>query len=113
MKRVSFNDALNYDDGILDISSEESDDNSELIERLKIVIKVIIEYGGLSSRQKQLLNLYYYENMRVKDIANKLNIHTSTVSKTIKRSRDKISKMIDDIRFLIGFEELIKNGVVY
>lgn len=41
----------------------------------------------LTPRQKQLVRMYYLEQMRMQDIADELNIHVSTVSRTLKRAR--------------------------
>lgn len=44
----------------------------------------------LTPRQRQLVSMYYLEQMRMQDIADELNIHISTVSRTLKRARDNM-----------------------
>lgn len=44
----------------------------------------------LTPRQRQLVAMYYLEQMRMQDIADELNIHISTVSRTLKRARNNM-----------------------
>jgi len=44
----------------------------------------------LTKRQQEILSLYYDERMRVSDIAEKLHISKSTVSRSLSRSREKL-----------------------
>lgn len=47
----------------------------------------------LTPNQKEYLIQYYFFDMKMKDIAQEKNINISTVSKTIKRGKDKIKKI--------------------
>lgn len=49
-------------------------------------VKCSIE-EDLTPRQRQLVTMYYLEQMRMQDIADELNIHITTVSRTLKRAR--------------------------
>ncbi len=44
----------------------------------------------LTPRQRQLVNMYYIEQMQMQDIADELDLHISTVSRTIKRGRERL-----------------------
>ena len=44
----------------------------------------------LTPRQRQLVNMYYIEQMQMQDIADELGLHISTVSRTIKRGRERL-----------------------
>ena len=44
---------------------------------------------SLSERQRQVFHMYYFQGMRQKEIANRLNIDQSTVSKSIKAISNK------------------------
>ncbi len=44
----------------------------------------------LTPRQRQLVNMYYIEQMQMQDIADELGLHISTVSRTIKRGREHL-----------------------
>ena len=48
----------------------------------------------LTCRQKQLVHMYYIEQMRMQDIADELGLHISSVSRTIKRGREKLKKSL-------------------
>ena len=50
----------------------------------------------LTPRQRQLVEMYYLEQMRMQDIADELNIHISTVSRTLKRAR---ANMANHLRY--------------
>jgi len=48
----------------------------------------------LTPRQAQLTQLYYLKQMPMIDIAKELNISVSTVSRTLKRARIKLEKIL-------------------
>lgn len=48
----------------------------------------------LTCRQKQLINMYYIEQMQMQDIADELGLHISSVSRTIKRGREKLKNVL-------------------
>ena len=48
----------------------------------------------LTERQEELIRLYYLEDMKMTEIAQRLEISPSTVSRTIKRGRDRIRKYL-------------------
>lgn len=45
---------------------------------------------ALTRRQKQLVCMYYLEQMTMQDIADELGLHISSVSRTIKRGRERL-----------------------
>ena len=44
----------------------------------------------LTPRQSQLVHMYYIEQMQMQDIADTMGLHISTVSRTIKRGRERL-----------------------
>lgn len=48
----------------------------------------------LTDRQRELIRLYYLENMNMTKIARQLNISPSTVSRTLKRGRGRLRKYL-------------------
>lgn len=48
----------------------------------------------LTDRQRELIELYYLENMNMTEIALRLGISPSTVSRTLKRGRGRLRKYI-------------------
>lgn len=93
MKRVSM-DALEFDKKISEISlASEAETNSEQIEKVKSAMMKVIK-NELTPRQRETIVLYYYKEMGVSEIADKLDLAPSTVSRTIKRARDKIYKFL-------------------
>lgn len=48
----------------------------------------------LTERQKELISLYYLEQMSMTEIAQKLEISPSTVSRTLKRGRGRLRKYL-------------------
>ena len=48
----------------------------------------------LTPRQAQMTRMYYIEQLPMIDIAHKLNISVSTVSRTLKRARIRLEKTL-------------------
>lgn len=48
----------------------------------------------LTPRQSQLVHMYYIEQMQMQDIADEMGLHISTVSRTIKRGRDRLKSSL-------------------
>jgi RNA polymerase sigma factor (sigma-70 family) len=91
MRRVSM-DALDFDKKIAELSFD-AENNSELIEKVKKIMAKIIR-NELTPRQRQTVSLYYYEGKGVTEIAQMLDLDVSTVSRTIKRARERIYKFL-------------------
>ncbi len=53
------------------------------------ILRNIIE-NELSERQRQMIGLYYFSRMNIPEIAEKLGVNRSTVSRTISRGRRNI-----------------------
>ena len=49
----------------------------------------------LSIRLREVILLYYYQNMKVNDIADALGISQSAVSARLKRGREKLKKLLE------------------
>ncbi|MEF9970991.1 MAG: sigma-70 family RNA polymerase sigma factor [Oscillospiraceae bacterium] len=48
----------------------------------------------LTERQEELIRLYYFEQMSMTEIAQRLGLSPSTVSRTIKRGRERLCKYL-------------------
>ena len=48
----------------------------------------------LTDRQRELINLYYIEQMSMTEIAKTLDLSPSTVSRTLKRGRIRLKKYL-------------------
>lgn len=48
----------------------------------------------LTDRQRELIELYYLENVNMIEIAQRLQISPSTVSRTLKRGRGRLRKYL-------------------
>ena len=86
---------------LLELSEEsEAETNQAQMQRLKRALRDVIK-NDLTPRQKEMVVLYYYEGMRMPQIAQQLNRDVSTVSRTIKRARrnlrDILLKLTADI----------------
>ena len=60
---------------------------------LRILTKVIA--GELTERQQQCIVMRYYRNLTVTEIAVRLGIGKSTVSRHIKKARMRLYKLLD------------------
>ncbi len=90
MPKVSFNLIEKF---VSDSSLDEINSNRNKINKLKIIIRDVIE-TELTKRQKQILILYFYKNLKMTEISKMLNINKSTVSRTIERGIKKIHKFL-------------------
>jgi RNA polymerase sigma-B factor len=63
------------------------EDRLELLELKKSVVKAL---NKLPRREKQVLELRFYKNKKIKDIATELGVSSSRVSKIIQTGLDRI-----------------------
>lgn len=73
---LSFEELL-YEDNIDEPAAEEQADNSLLREELSREIESAV--GGLRDKERQVITLYYYKNMKYSDIAKALGVSESRV----------------------------------
>ncbi len=78
------------------IGDTESNNSAQHRMMLKILRKVIEE--ALTERQREMITLYYFERLNIPQIAEKLSVNRSTVSRTISRGRRNI---MEKMRFFI------------
>lgn len=70
-----------------------SEDNSRQMQRLRRnVVRAICE--DVTERQRQVLLMYYAQNMKMAEIAEELGIERSTVSRTIKRGEARLKRCL-------------------
>lgn len=70
-----------------------SEDNEAQMQRLQE--KLLQAIGEvLTPRQREILLLYYFQNMSVSQIADHLQLAKSTVSRSLKRSIEKLEKTL-------------------
>ncbi len=68
-------------------------DNSERLERLRRSLRQARE-RELTPRQRQLVSLYYDQGMNIPQIAEELGLNRSTVSRTLRRARDRLYRCL-------------------
>ena len=74
-------------------SRSHSADNSDQLERLRKNLRRARD-RELTARQREMLALYYDRGMKMVQIAKKLGVNRSTVSRTIKRAQDKLRRYL-------------------
>ena len=72
---------------------ESAPDNSEQLERLRRNLR-LARQQALTDRQRQMLELYYDQGLTTGQIALKLHLNTSTVSRTLRRARDRLYRCL-------------------
>ena len=72
-----------------------SDEEDKLRKIAKKALREVVS-EELTSRQKQFIVLYYYENTKMADIAEICGVNVSTVSRTLRRARNNI---LDRIKY--------------
>ncbi len=92
-RRISY-EAGEFDEKINELAfSDNAESHNEAAARLKkIMAKVINE--DLTERQREIIILYYYKKYGICEIAEALGVVPSTVSRTIKRARDRIYRCL-------------------
>ncbi len=70
-----------------------AEDNSQQIERLRECLRQARQ-KELTARQRQLLSLYYDEGMTMPQIARELGLNRSTVSRTIRRAKERLYRCL-------------------
>ncbi len=92
-RRVSLPDFLGEEDSDINalFSDENETDKYSKRANVKRVLLRVIE-NELTERQKQIINLYYFKNMNIVSIAEKLGVSPASVSITMKRARNTIIK---------------------
>lgn len=92
-RRVSLPDFLGEEDSDINalFSDENETDKYSKRANVKRVLLRVIE-NELTERQKQIINLYYFKNMNIVSIAEKLEVSPASVSITMKRARNTIIK---------------------
>ena len=83
-------DNLSYEEVLSDNDYKETRDNEDA----KIILKEVIE--KLPEEYRNIVKLYYYEDLSQKDIAQKLNLTPMQTSRKLKKSFSLLYKMIAD-----------------
>lgn len=71
------------------------------------VIREAVE-NDLTPRQRELVKMYYFDQMLMQDIADELGLEVSSVSRTLKRARTKLEKSLKT-----NYRTLLIAGDVY
>ena len=72
---------------------DHAEDNSEQLERLRRGLRRAREQE-LTPRQRQMLTLYYDQGMNIPQIAVLLGLNRSTVSRTLRRARERLYRHV-------------------
>ena len=68
-------------------------DNAEQMDRLRRNLRQARE-RELTPRQRQMLALYYDRGLTMSQIAGRLGVNRSTVSRTLRRARDRLYRYL-------------------
>ena len=97
-KKITYSSIVDEKFSFFSYNDSLSQTNREVIRKQCEILNYIIT-NKLSKKQQRILNLYYYENYKMKDIANIIGIDKSTVSRSIKRSKSKIKEYMNFSNF--------------
>ena len=67
--------------------------NAEQLERLLSHLPQAIE-TELTDRQRQMVSMYFYQNMNASQIARALQLNPSTVSRTLHRAAQRLQRVL-------------------
>lgn len=94
MNHTPFNTRASEWQGDLTVWLQESaGDNSERLERLRRNLRRARE-EELTPRQRELLELYFDQGMTIPQIARRLSLNRSTVSRTIRRAKERLYRCL-------------------
>jgi len=89
--------AIRQDSGLLgDVAAwnrANSEDNSERIERLRRNLR-LAQRVELTSRQAEMIHLYYDLGYTQSQIAQELGVYKSSVSRTLKRGKERLKRYL-------------------
>lgn len=68
-------------------------DNGEQVARLRRNLRLARE-RELTRRQREIVALYYDQGMTMPQIAERLGVNRSTVSRTLRRARDRLYRFL-------------------
>ena len=72
---------------------DNADDNSQRLERLYRNLRQV-RAQELTPRQQEILELYYEQHLSGREIARRLGVNSSTVSRTLRRAREKLRRYL-------------------
>lgn len=72
---------------------ENAEDNSQRLERLYRNLRQVREQE-LTPRQRQVLELYYDRHLTLREIAQELGVHSSTVCRTMQRAKERLRRYL-------------------
>ena len=95
--RVAINTSITYSKSSWKKKVELDDDKIGMIKDSdNIDIDMIEAIRKLKNKYKEVIILYYYENIEIKEIANILNISTDNVKKRLERARKEIKEALNE-----------------
>jgi len=71
----------------------QAEDNSEQLARLRRNLRKAREQE-LTTRQREMVSLYYDQGMTIPQIAEQLGLNRSTVSRTLRRARERLYRFL-------------------
>ena len=92
MKNISYDNASNFAD-LAVYPRFMAADNSAQISRLKRNLSRA-RRQDITERQRQYMTMYYGQNMSMDAIAKQLGVNKSTVSRTLKRGRQRLYRCL-------------------
>ena len=92
MRTISYDNASSYADLAM-YTRFMAEDNSAQINRLKRNLSRAMRQD-ITERQRQYMMLYYGKNMSMDAIARELGVNKSTVSRTLKRGRQRLYRCL-------------------
>lgn len=94
MNDIHFNDRGREQLSSLVLWREESaEDNSLQMERVRRNLHRALE-SELTARQREMVMLYYNQGLSMRQIARRLAVHPSTVSRTLQRAKRRLQNSL-------------------
>ena len=73
--------------------TDDGESNAEQIQRLLVHLPRVME-EELTERQRQIITMHFYQELTVTEIARRLGVNPSTVSRSLQRSAQKLQRFL-------------------
>lgn len=94
-KKISFyklEELLGSDKGISQLAKDEDEDKE--YRRMVQTLNRILEGNEFTDKQQRCIQLYYFEGMKMREVAKEMGVQIPAVSKTLKRARTKVKAIM-------------------
>ena len=72
-----------------------SPDDTEEFQR-EVSVHMLLDSDAVTKKERDLLNLYYFDGLTTRELGKKFNVHHSAIAKRLKKTRNKLKSLINN-----------------